>query len=107
MAGPKFVAVIVYVITSPTLGVALSTTFVKTISASDSTTISSIKSSPSVVGSSWSPVADVVVFTIESPDVPVFTVAWMFNETLVPLATSPIVHNPDPELYPPDESSLA
>ena len=85
-AGPLLVTTTVYVIMSPVLGVALFTIFTNTISVSFETVIASVKSSPAVVGSDWSPVAAVVLLVTTSPLVPAFTVAVIFNVTVSPLA---------------------
>ena len=79
-------------------GVALSTTFVNTISASFEISICSFKSSGTKSGSVWSPVAAVVTLLINWPDVNASTVAVIFKTAGVLLSTSPISHNPDPGL---------
>lgn len=93
-----FSTVIVYVKTSPTLGVALSTVFVIAISELFETNTFTDKRSGTLFLSVWSPIAAVVVVVIVFLLVPTFTCAEILSSLDSPDVIEPIDHNPEPML---------
>ena len=91
------VTVNVYIMSSPSVGVAVFTVLVVTKSVLV-TVIDSDKSSAVVLLSAWSETNVLAVFTIVVPKVPAFTCASIINKAFAPLAKVPIDHKPDPEL---------
>ena len=109
-APPWLVTVISNVTVSPSAGVLspLPRVFTVTRSAevglTESTVTASSRSSPTVEGSTWSPIAAVVVLTIVFPPWPASTVPSSVRVATSPFASVPIDHTPVAALYVPCEA---